>query len=130
MCSIVGVTLRGEKRVTDEKRFTVARRPPQIPHGLVCDPALPNDFQHRAGERRFYRLQSVRTGVGATKPHIFRVTGDLSSGSKWPEHKADHSLHFSAEMKNTYSFATTPPYAFVACYFIKHRFKITLQFHA
>jgi len=78
----------------------------------------------------FCRLQSVRTGEGPTQPHTLRVTGYLSSGSKWPEHEADHSLHFSAEIKNTCSFATTPPYAFIACYFIKHRFKTALKFHA
>lgn len=123
------MTLKGENRI-DEKLRPVARRPPQIPHGLACDPALPNVFQRRAGERHFNRLQNVRTGVGPTQPHILRVPGDLSSGSKWPEHEADHSFHSSGEIKNTCSFVTTPTYAFMAWYFIKRRDKITLKFRA
>lgn len=128
--SLVVWPWKGKTEIKDEKHLPGAHRPPQIPHGLACDPALPNVFQRRAAERRFYRLQSVRTGVGPTQPHILGVPGGLSSGSKWPEHEADHSLHFSAEIKNTCSFATTPSYAFIACYFISHRFKITLKRHA
>jgi hypothetical protein len=32
---------------------------------------------------------------------------------KWPEREADHSSPFSADIKNEWSYTSTPPYAFM-----------------
>jgi hypothetical protein len=38
----------------------------------------------------------------------------LSLGVKWPGHEADHSPPFSAEVKNAWSYTSTPPIRFMA----------------
>jgi hypothetical protein len=35
--------------------------------------------------------------------------------------EADHSSTSSAEVKNACSYTSSPPYVFMACYFVKHR---------
>jgi hypothetical protein len=40
--------------------------------------------------------------------------GGLSPGVRWPSREADHSLPTSAEVKKTWTYTSTPPYAFMA----------------
>jgi hypothetical protein len=42
------------------------------------------------------------------------VTGDLSPGLKRPGREADHLPPASAEVKKTWIYTSTPPYAFMA----------------
>jgi hypothetical protein len=47
----------------------------------------------------------------------------LSLEVKWPEREADHSAPSSAEVKNAWSYTSTPQYVFMAWYLVKHRDK-------
>jgi hypothetical protein len=51
--------------------------------------------------------------VGPTQPPIQRVLGPLSPGVKWPGLESDHSPPTSAEVKKTWIYTSTPPYAFM-----------------
>jgi hypothetical protein len=44
----------------------------------------------------------------------------LSLGVKWLEHESDHSPPSSAEVKNAWSYTSTPPYVFMAWCLVKH----------
>jgi hypothetical protein len=46
----------------------------------------------------------------------------LSPGVKRPRREADHSPPSSAEVKNAWSYTSTPPYVFMAWYLLKHRY--------
>jgi hypothetical protein len=50
-----------------------------------------------------------------THPPIQWVLQALFSGVKWQRHEADHSPQSSAEVKNTWSYNSTPPHVFMAC---------------
>jgi hypothetical protein len=56
----------------------------------------------------------VQTGSGAHPPPIQWVPGVISLGVKRPGRKADHSPPSSAEVKNAWSYTSTPAYAFMA----------------
>jgi hypothetical protein len=45
---------------------------------------------------------------GPTQPPIQWVLGALSVGVKWSEREADHSLPSSADVKNAWSYTSTP----------------------
>jgi hypothetical protein len=51
-------------------------------------------------------------------PHSFLSNGYRrgvpSPGEKWPAPETDHSLSTSAKIKNTWTYTSTPPYAFLA----------------
>jgi hypothetical protein len=64
-------------------------------------PAGANDFS----------LHSVQTGSGAHPASIQWVPGVLSPGVK---REAAHSPPTTAEVKNTWIYTSTPPYAFMA----------------
>jgi hypothetical protein len=64
---------------------------------------------------------SVQTGSGAHLASCPMVTGALSPEVKRPGREADHSLPFSAEVKNAWSYISTPPYVFTACSLAKYR---------
>jgi hypothetical protein len=55
--------------------------------------------------------------------HTQRVSRALSPGVKRTGREADHSLLFSAEVKNAWSYTSIPPYVF-----IKQRDKFTFTF--
>jgi len=38
----------------------------------------------------------------------------------WPEHKADHSLPPTAEVKNVWNYTSAPQYIFVTWCLVKH----------
>jgi hypothetical protein len=50
-----------------------------------------------------------RLALGPTQPPIQRVTGALSLGVKRPGREADNSPPSSAEVKNGWSYTSTPP---------------------
>jgi hypothetical protein len=52
-------------------------------------------------------------------------TGILSLGVKRPRREADHSPPSSAEVKNAWSYTSTPPYVFIAWCLVKHRDNFT-----
>jgi hypothetical protein len=49
--------------------------------------------------------------LGFTQPPIQWVPEALSSGLKWSGREADHSPLTSAEVKKTWTYTSTPPYA-------------------
>jgi hypothetical protein len=51
--------------------------------------------------------------------------GALSLGVKWPGPEADHSPPSSAEVKNAWSYTSTPQYVFMAWCLVKHTDKFT-----
>jgi hypothetical protein len=50
-----------------------------------------------------------------TKPPIQCIPRALFPGIECVGHKADHSLLSNVEVKNTWSYTSTPPYAFIVC---------------
>jgi hypothetical protein len=55
-----------------------------------------------------------RTALGPTQPPVPWVPGALSLGVKRPGREANHSPPSSAEVKNVWTYTSTPPYAFMA----------------
>jgi hypothetical protein len=56
----------------------------------------------------FLFTTASRTALGPTQPPIQRVPVVLSLGVKRPGRKADHSPPSSAEVKNTWSYTSSP----------------------
>jgi hypothetical protein len=73
-------------------------------------------------------LFTTRTALGPTQPPIQRVPGAVSLGVKWPEREADHLPTSSAEVKNAWSYNSTPKYAFTVWCLVQHRDKSTFQY--
>jgi hypothetical protein len=68
------------------------------------------DFtKRRQWVRIFLFTTASRPALWSTQPRIQWVTGALSVGVKWPGREADHSLPSSAEVKNAWSYTSTPP---------------------
>jgi hypothetical protein len=57
------------------------------------------------------------------------VLGALSLGVKRPGREADHSPQFSAEVKNAWSYTSTPQYIFMAWCLVKHRDTFTFDLY-
>jgi hypothetical protein len=57
----------------------------------------------------FLFTTASRTALGPTQPPIQWVPGALSLGVKRPGREADHSPPSSAEVKNAWSYTSTPP---------------------
>jgi len=55
-----------------------------------------------------------------TQPPIQLIPGALSLGVKRPGREADHLSPPSAEVKNAWSYTSTPTYVFIAWCLIKH----------
>jgi hypothetical protein len=53
-----------------------------------------------------------RPALGPTQPPIRRLRGLFPPGVKRPGREADHFPPFSAEVKNTWNYISTSPYAF------------------
>jgi hypothetical protein len=69
-----------------------------------------------------------RTALGPTQPPIQWVPRALSLGVKRPGHESDHSPPSSAEVKNVWSYTSTPQYTFMAWCFVQHRDNFTFTF--
>jgi len=52
--------------------------------------------------------------LGISQPHTQWVPEALAPGIKRAEHEADHSPQPSVEVKNMWSYTSTPPYVFTA----------------
>jgi len=96
-----------------------------ISHGVIrcvwvsyCRPHV-NRSDHwplSAGARYVYLVRSVQTGRGADpQPPIPLVLGALSQGIYWPGRKAYKFPPSSPEVKNEWTWTSTPPYVFMAC---------------
>jgi hypothetical protein len=53
------------------------------------------------------------------------IEGAISSGIRQPGRESDHSPPSSADVKNVWSYISTPPYVFTAWRLVKHR----IRFH-
>jgi hypothetical protein len=70
------------------------------------------------------RATALRPALGPIQPLFRWVPGDLSPEIKRPEREADYLLRSSAEIKNAWSYTSTPHYVFMAC-LVKHRNNFT-----
>jgi hypothetical protein len=70
-----------------------------------------------------------RTALGPTQPPIRWVLGALSLGVKRKWREANHSLPSSAEVKNAWSYTSTPQYVFMAWCLVKHRDNFTFNLY-
>jgi hypothetical protein len=70
-----------------------------------------------------------RTALGHSQPPIQWVPGALSLGVKRPGREADNSPPSSVEVKNAWSYTSTPQYVFMAWCSVKPRdnFTFTLE---
>jgi hypothetical protein len=66
-------------------------------------------FDSRRGLGIFLFITASRTDLGPTQLPIQWVPGALSLGVKRPGREADHSPLSSAEVKNAWSYTSTPP---------------------
>jgi len=55
-------------------------------------------------------------------------TGVLTLGEKRPDREADHSHSSNSEVKNEWSYTSTPSYIFTAWCLVKHRDNFTFTF--
>jgi hypothetical protein len=74
----------------------------------------------------FLCTTASRPALGTTHPPIQWVPGALSLGAKRPGHDANHSPPPSAEVKNAWSYTSTPRYALMAWRLVKDRDGFTL----
>jgi len=65
-------------------------------------------FESRQGLGIFLFTTASRPALGPTQPPIQWVPGALSLGLKLPGREADHSPPSSAEVKNVWSYTSTP----------------------
>jgi hypothetical protein len=82
-------------------------------------------FDSRRGLGIFLFTTASRTALEPTQPLIQWVPGSLSLGVKRPGREADHSLPSSAEVKNAWSYTSTPQYVFMASCLVQHRDNFT-----
>jgi hypothetical protein len=78
------------------------------------------DFDSFRG-RGFSFANASRAVLGPIQPPIQWVPGALSPRVKQVGREGDHSLPSSVEVKNAWSYTSTPPYVFMALYLAKKR---------
>jgi hypothetical protein len=61
--------------------------------------------------------------MGALPASYPMDTGGIFPRIKRPENEAHHSPLSSAEVRNAWSYASTPPYAFIAWCLVKHKIR-------
>jgi len=66
-------------------------------------------FLAGAGKEYFFFPTVTVLALGSTQHHVQCITGPLSLGGKWPVCEADHSLPPSTDVKNAWSYTSTPP---------------------
>jgi len=90
---------------------------------------LDRDFESRQGLGIFLFITASKLAMGPTQLLIQRIQGALSLGVKRSGHEAERSLPSSAEVKNSWSYTSTPQYAFLArCSIEKYRQNFTFTF--
>jgi hypothetical protein len=87
-------------------------------------------FDSRWGLGIFLFTTASRTALGPIQPPIQRVPGALSLGVKPLDLEADHSSPSSAELKNAWSYISTPQYAFMTWCSVKAQGRFTFTFTA
>jgi hypothetical protein len=85
-------------------------------------------FDSRRGLGIFLFTTVSRTVLGPTQPPTQRVPGTLSLGVKRLRREAGHSPPPIAEVKNTWSYTSTPQYVFMAWCLVKHRGNFTFEY--
>jgi hypothetical protein len=80
----------------------------------MCDPDMLFESRNRSKSRDSSVGIASRTVLGPTQPPIQWVPGALSLGVKRPGREADDSPPSNAEVKNAWSYTSTPHYAFLA----------------
>jgi hypothetical protein len=70
----------------------------------------------------------IQNGSGAHPPPLQWIPGALSLGVKRPGREVDHLPSSSAEVKNAWSYNSTPQYAFMAWCLVKYRGNFTFTF--
>jgi hypothetical protein len=73
----------------------------------------------------FLFIAASRTALESTQPPIQFVPWAASLGLKRPGREANHSLLFNAEVKNAWSYTSTPQYVFMVWCLVKHRENFT-----
>jgi hypothetical protein len=66
------------------------------------------------GVKNFILSTSFQPALGPTQPPIQWAPGAISPRVNRPGREADHSPPNSADVKNTWIYTSTPPYAFMA----------------
>jgi hypothetical protein len=87
------------------------------------------EFDSRRELGSFLFIIASRPALGPTQPPIQWVPGALSLGVKRPGREADHSPPSSAEVKNAWSYTSTPQYVFMAWCLVKHRDNFIFYFY-
>jgi hypothetical protein len=77
------------------------------------------------GGENFSLHHRVQSGSGANTSSYPMGTGGFSLGLKRPGREAQHSPSASAEVKNAWSYSSTPQHVFMAWYSVKHRDNFT-----
>jgi hypothetical protein len=88
-------------------------------------------FDPRRGLLRVFLFYTASTpALGPTRSPIqFQwVAGALSPGVKRPYREANHSPFSSSEVKNAWSYTSTPQYIFMKWYLVKNRHNFTFTF--
>jgi hypothetical protein len=75
----------------------------------------------RSREGFLYLHHRVKTSSGLHPASYPMGTGDSFPEVKRPGGEADHSPPSSVEVRNTWSYTSTFPYAFMTWYVVKHR---------
>jgi hypothetical protein len=83
-----------------------------------------------AGAGYFSLHHRIQNGSGAHPASYPMGTRGFSLGVKRPERKADHSPPSSAEVKNAWSYTSTPQYVFMAWCLVKQRDNFTFTFRS
>jgi hypothetical protein len=76
----------------------------------------------------FLFTTTTRPALGPTQPPIQWVTGSISLGLNRPGSEADYSTPSSAEIKNAWSYTSTPQYVFMAWCLVKHGDNFTFTY--
>jgi len=96
-------------------RYAPRKRPGQLSH--YTDWATPG---WTAG---ILLLAVSKPVLGRTQPLIKCVPGAPSPGVNRPKREAEHSPPSIGDVRNTWSYTSTPPYVFMAWCLIKHRIR-------
>jgi hypothetical protein len=81
----------------------------------------------RKGQGFILLTTAFRLALGPSQPHNQLALGSVSLGVKWSVRKTNNSPQSSAEVKNEWSYISTPQYTFISWYLVKHKDKFTFH---